>query len=119
MSYWRSNDLVSNKEADYLRTTPAVDCTLLASPDAEKHISFFINSLDVEPSRNLAFDDIPPSTVLIPVFGEKLEFDWTPGPKYSPVSAPSSLTLHQNRSHLILITFNHFRRVQSLGVEVQ
>jgi len=89
--YWRQQDLISEKEKEFLVSTPEIDCTLLGSPDAQKHISFFINTLNVSPMHNFRFQDIPPTTILIPCYSEKLQFDWTPGPNYSPQSEFSHL----------------------------
>lgn len=81
--YWQKEDLLSTAEAKHFMHE-FIDSSFLTSPDAEKLISFFINSLDVEPHFNYDFDSIPPSTVLVPCFDEKLEFDWRIGPSSSP-----------------------------------
>uniref|UniRef100_A0A6B2KXC3 Glycosyl transferase 48 domain-containing protein n=1 Tax=Arcella intermedia TaxID=1963864 RepID=A0A6B2KXC3_9EUKA len=84
-------DMLSDKEADYLKSSKDIDCTLLSSPDTQKHISFFINTLTVTPAHNYSFHDIPPTSILIPCYGEKLQFEWNPGPNYSPMSEFSHL----------------------------
>lgn len=98
VQYWRELDLLSDREAEYLIKDKVIDCNLLAAPDAEKHISFFINTLDVDPMKNIAVRDLPPTTVLIPVYGEKLEFEWKQSAQYmphraTPLSKPSLLLL--------------------------
>jgi hypothetical protein len=62
----------------------SLDTRFVASPDAEKHISFFANTLDVDPVHNYKFSELPSTSILIPCYGEKLMFDWTVGPNYSP-----------------------------------
>eukprot|EP01125_Pyxidicula_operculata_P011382 TRINITY_DN3731_c0_g1_i4.p1 TRINITY_DN3731_c0_g1~~TRINITY_DN3731_c0_g1_i4.p1 ORF type:complete len:1585 (-),score=371.74 TRINITY_DN3731_c0_g1_i4:112-4866(-) len=76
VDYWRSTDLISDAEAEWLRKSPTIDCSLLGSPDAQKHISFFLGTLNVAPNKNLDFFEILPLTVLIPVYEEKLAFTW-------------------------------------------
>lgn len=91
VEYYRNLDLISDKEREYLRNPTGgqkiggiVDFGLLGSPDAQKHLSFFGNTLDVLPLRNYSFFDIPPTTILIPCYSERLEFDWVPAKSYNP-----------------------------------
>src|SRR5258708_3652531 len=61
-----------------------INTSMLTSPDGEKHISFFINSLTTDPFFSYHVANIPPTTIIVPCYSEKLEFDWVPARGYSP-----------------------------------
>jgi len=87
---WRKMDLLSNVEANALlipekgKPSKLINTSLLGSPDGDKHISFFINSLTTEPFTSYHIFDLPPTSIIVPCYSEKLEFDWKPDRGYSP-----------------------------------
>jgi len=86
VKYWMDLDLLSDTEHKHLLDTskPIIETNLIASPDAEKHIAFFMSTLDVDPIYNYPFQDIPSVSIVIPVYSEKLMFSWDAGAAYSP-----------------------------------
>lgn len=87
VNYWRKEDLLSDSERHYFlenKNDKVLDTNLLSAPDAQRHIAFFLSSLDIQPLNNFSFDDIPATTVIIPCFSEKLMFEWNQSPTYSP-----------------------------------
>ena len=73
-----------------------VDTSLLGSSDADKHISFFVNSLRVSPTTNYNFFNIPSTSIIIPCYSEFLEFDWEATSKYRPKCENDSFILCSN-----------------------
>eukprot|EP01130_Rhizamoeba_saxonica_P014221 TRINITY_DN618_c0_g2_i1.p1 TRINITY_DN618_c0_g2~~TRINITY_DN618_c0_g2_i1.p1 ORF type:complete len:1648 (-),score=328.92 TRINITY_DN618_c0_g2_i1:31-4974(-) len=76
VDYWRSLDLISNEEQNYMKKSGTIDTSMIADSEAVKHISFWLSSLTTEPKINTTFYDIPSVTVLIPTYAETFEFKW-------------------------------------------